>query len=83
MTSVLQPKSIYAWRVRKALAREVEAQTARAIDRTGADPDMLHTLNDLYVNAFRNSDVAWYDAHLTPDYGVTGGAGTHQDLVPT
>lgn len=48
-------------------------------DPAGADLDVLHTLNDLYVNAFRNADVAWYDAHLTPDYLVTGGDGTHQD----
>ena len=28
------------------------------------------------VNAFREADVAWYDAHLAPDYLVISGDGT-------
>ena len=48
-------------------------------DPAGTDGDVLHALNDNYVKAFREANVSWYDAHLTPDYVVTGGDGTHQD----
>lgn len=48
-------------------------------DPTG-DPDaVLHALNESYVNAFREADVAWYDAHLAPDYRVISGDGTLHD----
>jgi ketosteroid isomerase-like protein len=29
---------------------------------------VLHELNENYVRAFREADVAWYDAHLAPSY---------------
>ena len=39
----------------------------------------LEILNQNYVRAFRDADVAWYDAHLTPDYVVTSGDGSFRD----
>lgn len=48
-------------------------------DPTGDDADLLHTLNDQYVEAYRNADVAWYDAHLAPDYLVVSGDGSFHD----
>ena len=36
-------------------------------------PRVLRTLNENYVKAFREADVAWYDAHLAPDYVVASG----------
>jgi ketosteroid isomerase-like protein len=72
-------------RLKAGVALKLQSATAPAYepwagqDPGGADLDVLHTLNDQYVNAFRNADVAWYAAHLRPDYVVTGGDGTHQD----
>lgn len=51
----------------------------RGQDPTGADAQVLHTLNDQYVEAYRNADVAWYDAHLAPDYLVVSGDGSFHD----
>jgi ketosteroid isomerase-like protein len=48
-------------------------------DPTGDDVDVLHTLNDQYVEAYRNADVAWYDAHLAMDYLVASGDGSFHD----
>jgi len=48
-------------------------------DPSGDDTRVLHALNDLYVNAFREADVAWYDAHLAPDYVVVQGDGSLHD----
>lgn len=39
-------------------------------DPEGDDIAVLTELNENYVEAFRNSDVAWYDAHLAPDFVV-------------
>lgn len=39
-------------------------------DPQGDDLAVLTELNENYVDAFRNSDVAWYDAHLAPDFIV-------------
>ncbi len=36
----------------------------------GDDLAVLTELNERYVQAFRESDVAWYAAHLAPDYIV-------------
>ena len=46
---------------------------------TGDDLAVLHTLNEQYVQAFRQADVAWYDAHLAADYHVVSGDGSWQD----
>lgn len=48
-------------------------------DPTGDDLDVLRTLNENYVQAFRAADTAWYDAHLAADYVVVYGDGTFHD----
>ena len=48
-------------------------------DSPGDDLTVLRTLNERYVQAFREADVAWYDAHLAPDYVVVSGDGSMQD----
>jgi len=48
-------------------------------DPAGDDRAVLHALNESYVKAFRDADVAWYDAHLAPDYLVVSGDGSMQD----
>jgi hypothetical protein len=48
-------------------------------DPSGDDLAVLRTLNEQYVQAFRQADVAWYDAHLAADYHVVSGDGSWQD----
>lgn len=48
-------------------------------DPVGDDLDVLRELNESYVRAFREADVAWYDAHLTTDYGVVNSDGSFHD----
>jgi ketosteroid isomerase-like protein len=48
-------------------------------DPAGDDLAVLRTLNENYVKAFREADVAWYDAHLAPDYAVASGDGSFHD----
>jgi ketosteroid isomerase-like protein len=48
-------------------------------DPTGDDLEVLRQLNESYVEAFRKSDIAWYDAHLAPDYRVFSGDGSYND----
>jgi ketosteroid isomerase-like protein len=48
-------------------------------DPAGDDLAVLRTLNESYVQAFRAADVAWYDAHLSPDYVVVYGDGSFHD----
>lgn len=48
-------------------------------DPTGDDIVVLTTLNEQYVQAFRDADVAWYDAHLAADYQVVFGDGSVHD----
>ncbi|MES2957750.1 MAG: nuclear transport factor 2 family protein [Pseudomonadota bacterium] len=48
-------------------------------DPGGDDIAALRTLNENYVKAFREADVAWYDAHLAPDYIVVSGDGSFHD----
>ena len=48
-------------------------------DPQGDDDAVLRALNANYVKAFRESDVAWYDAHLAPDYNVVYGDGSFHD----
>ncbi|TNJ33266.1 nuclear transport factor 2 family protein [Arenimonas terrae] len=43
------------------------------------DPAALRELNESYVQAFRDADVAWYGAHLSPDYLVVNGDGSFYD----
>jgi hypothetical protein len=46
---------------------------------TGNDEQVLQTLNTGYVQAFLDSNVAWYDTHLAPEYLVVFGDGTFHD----
>lgn len=48
-------------------------------DPVGDDHSVLTALNENYVRAFRESDVAWYDAHLAADYFVISGDGSMND----
>jgi ketosteroid isomerase-like protein len=48
-------------------------------DPVGSETEVLRELNANYVNAFRHADVAWYDAHLAPDYVVVNGDGSIDD----
>ena len=48
-------------------------------DPQGDDIEVLHTLNAQYVQAYRDADVAWYDAHFAPDYNAVQGDGTRSD----
>ncbi len=48
-------------------------------DPVGEDIAVLTVLNEQYVQAFREADVAWYDAHLAPDYQVVFGDGSRHD----
>lgn len=66
-----------------AVSQQSGAAPARARwpgqDPTGDDLAVLRALNQAYVKAFREADVAWYDAHLAPDFVVTSGDGSFQD----
>jgi ketosteroid isomerase-like protein len=46
---------------------------------SGSDDAVLRQLNADYVQAYRDADVAWYDAHLAPDYTVVNGDGSYSD----
>ena len=51
---------------------------------TGPDPSeddtsLLQALNESYVKAFRDADVAWYGAHLASDYVMVSGDGAQWD----
>ena len=48
-------------------------------DPSGGELDVLRSLNESYVRAFREADVAWYDAHLAPDYVVISSDGSFHD----
>ena len=48
-------------------------------DPQGDDIEVLRELNASYVEAFRNADVAWYAAHLAPDYVVVSSDGSIKD----
>ncbi len=49
-------------------------------DPSAGDDDVaLRMLNANYVRAFRDADVAWYDAHLSNDYGVINSDGSFHD----
>lgn len=39
-----------------------------ALNATQDDDAVLRTLNAGYVKAFLTGDVAWYDAHIAPDF---------------
>lgn len=43
------------------------------------DVEILERLNKSYVDSVQNSDVRWFDAHLTPDFLNTNPDGTLVD----
>lgn len=49
------------------------------VDPAGDELEVLRQLNEQYVKAYREADVAWYDAHLAPDYVVVNGDGSVSD----
>ena len=57
----------------------IVARPWQGIDPVGDDIAVLTALNAQYVQAFRDADVAWYDAHLAPDYRVVFGDGSIHD----
>ncbi len=48
-------------------------------DPAANDAILLPLLNDSYVKAFRDADVAWFGAHLAPDYVMISGDGALWD----
>jgi Domain of unknown function (DUF4440) len=48
-------------------------------DLTSDEHTVLTRLNAHYVQAYREANVSWYDAHLAPDYLVTQGSGAFHD----
>jgi ketosteroid isomerase-like protein len=48
-------------------------------DPEGEDLDVLKQLNESYVQAFRDSDTAWYDKHLARGYVVIYPDGSYHD----
>lgn len=57
----------------------IVARPWQGVDPAGDDIAALTALNAQYVQAFRDADVAWYDAHLAPDYRVVFGDGSIHD----
>ncbi len=66
-----------------AIARHAGKAPAHAAwsgtDPVGDDNEVLRQLNESYVESFRRSDVAWYDAHLAPDYISINNDGSYRD----
>jgi hypothetical protein len=48
-------------------------------DPEGEDLDVLNKLNESYVQAFRDSNTAWYDKHLARGYVVIYPDGSYHD----
>jgi uncharacterized protein (TIGR02246 family) len=55
----------------------------RGQDPSGDDDTVLRALNEQYVRAFREADVSWYNAHLSPDYVVINSDGSFKDRAQT
>lgn len=51
----------------------------KGTDPAEDDTRLLRTLNEHYVQAFRHADVAWYGAHLAPDYVMVSADGAQWD----
>jgi ketosteroid isomerase-like protein len=70
-----------AVQARKGSTLEPATWTGR--DPRGDDRSVLAALNESYVAAFRDADVAWYDAHLAADYVMVAGDGSLLDRPAT
>jgi uncharacterized protein (TIGR02246 family) len=57
--------------------------TWKGQDPSGDDMSVLQALNENYVRAFRDADVAWFAAHLAPDYVMVSGDGAQWDRTAT
>lgn len=66
-----------SWQVRQAVAPDHAPW--QGSDPQGDDETVLRQLNENYVRAFREADVAWFDAHLAPDYRVVNSDGSVDD----
>jgi ketosteroid isomerase-like protein len=72
-------------RIKDGVATTLQAGPAMKYgSRSGRDPDgedldVLKKLNESYVQAFRDSDAAWYDKHLAPGYVVIYPDGSYHD----
>jgi Domain of unknown function (DUF4440) len=51
----------------------------QGVDPAGQEHAVLTQLNAQYVQAYRDANASWYDAHLAPDYLVTQGSGAFHD----
>lgn len=71
--------------LRDGVARQIHEGKAPAhapwqgVDPVGDDLEVLRRLNENYVRAFREADVAWYEAHLAPDFVVVNNDGSYHD----
>jgi ketosteroid isomerase-like protein len=57
------------------------ATAAATFDNTAADLDVLHDLNHNYVRSVQESDVRWFDEHLSDDFLNSNPDGTLVDRV--
>ena len=53
--------------------------TAATLDSAKADLDVLYELNHNYVRSVQDSDVKWFDAHLSEDFLNSNPDGTLVD----
>lgn len=64
---------------RQTLGTAPVSQPWQGEDPRGDEASVLVALNANYVRAFREADVAWYEAHLSPDYVVINSDGSFDD----
>ena len=55
------------------------ATAAATLDSTKADLGLLHDLNHNYIRSVEESDVSWFDAHLSDDFLNSNPDGTLVD----
>ena len=79
LVSVKTRRSRTALPCRQQRASRPRTRRGRGKTRSATTSTVLRALNDNYVKAFREADVAWYDAHLAPDYVVVSGDGSFHD----
>jgi len=64
---------------RRAAKRRSSTHAGKAPTRAATTRTYCTASTRLYVKAYRDADVAWYVAHLAPDYVVTNGDGLFSD----
>ena len=65
--------------VPQRIGRPPQHAAWQGTDPQGEERVVLVALNDHYVRAFREADVAWYDEHLATGYGVVNSDGSFDD----